>query len=574
MNSQLKSLLLTASLIAMAGITAAPSLAQDQKPVPEQEAPKSETETTDRPQDGDAPKETDVAEVKTDEGDDPQVEDQAQDDVESTVEDVAEASGTNTDDVQNTDEIDEASETVRNAAATAETESEKAKLAAENAVEMAEDAAAAAKDSTIAEKAAADAATAVANDLATPLEPVSESIAKATDAPANLVSEKTGSDTLAPAAEVTPASAVNNGANGKLTAPTIDAFEPAETAEEPVIVNDHTGVHAVTTSPAATEMADGDDKTEAAMVEDMTQSDDDNAEQPAPQDGDDVADATADELRDAGEPEDAMVADAASEKETPTAPVSDDDTETGADNIADSLNAKQDIKQTMTVTKTVNGEVVETQTVEVPNDPKFAKMPTEAGVTKTQAVLSQAEREILTRTEAAEEAKVDFTLADKDNDGKMTLAEYEGLFVARTIDPNYKPVLAEFKTEDGKDSPLITGDHAQVLSDRYHLMSGVDGSVNQSVFLKTFMNDFDLSDRDQSATLTGDELVTFRSLQLARKVVPTDVGGVAKIETPRSTGAVEAVPASAEMPTNDGNAETIEDKDETHPPSTDESGKQ
>jgi len=203
-----------------------------------------------------------------------------------------------------------------------------------------------------------------------------------------------------------------------------------------------------------------------------------------------------------------------SAQETPPAQPASEDTDT--DNIADDLNARQRVNPTATVKRVINGEVVETKKVPVP-DKAYPNQPTEAGLTAGEAVRLRVDRETLTRTEAAEEARLDFDVADQNNDSTVSLPEFEALYAVRPIDPNYAMFFKRGDENAGEESPQLTGETATRLADRFFMMQGTDEKLSETGYVRHLINEFDLADQDGDGLLKGEELNRFRARQLVRE---------------------------------------------------------
>ncbi len=203
-----------------------------------------------------------------------------------------------------------------------------------------------------------------------------------------------------------------------------------------------------------------------------------------------------------------------SAQETPPAPPTSEDTE--KDNIADDLNARRRVNPTATVKRVINGEIVETKKVPVP-DEAYPNQPTEAGMTASEVVRLRIDRETLTRTEAAEEARLDFDVADQNNDSNMSLPELEALFAVRPIDPNYAMFFKNGDVRKDEQDPQLTGETATRLADRFFLMQGTDEKLGETVYVRHVINEFDVVDHDGDGVLKGEELNRFRARQLARE---------------------------------------------------------
>ena len=94
------------------------------------------------------------------------------------------------------------------------------------------------------------------------------------------------------------------------------------------------------------------------------------------------------------------------------------------DEMADILNSQQQIKQDVTLTRSVNGQVVETKTETVIYSKDDPLRETEAGPSPLEKLKAQFDSQLLTRKEAIEEARLDFVVADLDRNDAMNAAEF------------------------------------------------------------------------------------------------------------------------------------------------------
>ncbi|WDI31018.1 hypothetical protein PUV54_13750 [Hyphococcus flavus] len=223
------------------------------------------------------------------------------------------------------------------------------------------------------------------------------------------------------------------------------------------------------------------------------------------------------------ENDDASTADPAASAETE----SDTSNSVDADNMADLLNSRQQLQQSFTLQRTVNGEVVETEkrTVTYSRDQPYRE--TEAGKTTVQRLKERYDREALTRTEAFEEAKLDFVIADANRDGAMTAQEFADLVntwrlnEARQAEaPNneiaqqrkYDAFLAEI---DPDTAEMQTKAYAL---EKFAFMAGAAETLSLQDFIRETMLDFDSMDADKDTILTGEELARFRALNRGETV--------------------------------------------------------
>lgn len=191
------------------------------------------------------------------------------------------------------------------------------------------------------------------------------------------------------------------------------------------------------------------------------------------------------------------------------------------DEMADLLNSRQQIKQTFTVTRTIDGEVTETEQRTVVYSRGGPARPTEAGESAIDSVEAAFDREVLTRTEAFEEAKLDFALADKNRDGRMDEDEFVALALswrdnaAREAEPadeetarqrQYQAFVEELDPEAAK------GEHEEEARRRFAFMAGAAGSISLEDYIREYLLDFDSMDENRDMLLRGGELSMFRAL--------------------------------------------------------------
>ena len=191
---------------------------------------------------------------------------------------------------------------------------------------------------------------------------------------------------------------------------------------------------------------------------------------------------------------------------------------------ADLLNSQQQLQQSFTLERTIDGKVVETErrTVVIsPNDPIRT---TEAGMTARDRLIAMFDGEVLTRTEAVEEAKLDFTIADLDRDGAMTAEEFAALVKnwremeapqtdARPNAPDaetarqrqYEAFLAEINPQAAEQRSQA---HAL---EKFALMSGAAETMSRKDYIRAYIKAFDAADADQDALLKDEELFRFRA---------------------------------------------------------------
>lgn len=195
--------------------------------------------------------------------------------------------------------------------------------------------------------------------------------------------------------------------------------------------------------------------------------------------------------------------------------------EIDADNMADSLNAGQQIRQSFTFTRTINGEVVETDKRTITYSRTDPVRPTESGKTPLQELQEAFNREVLTRTEAFEEAKLDFVTADVNHDNVMTADEFVGLVMtwretnARTAPATDQEIARQRQYQafiEEIDPEGAAMDAEQAARQKYDFMSGASETMTREDYIREYLLDFDSMDHDNSMILRGDELMMFRAL--------------------------------------------------------------
>ncbi|MEM8771015.1 MAG: hypothetical protein AAGD92_05110 [Pseudomonadota bacterium] len=214
------------------------------------------------------------------------------------------------------------------------------------------------------------------------------------------------------------------------------------------------------------------------------------------------------------------------DEQSPSASEQSDESEIDAepdpDESADSLNGAQQLKQTFTLTRTINGDVVETKKKTVTLAPGVPYRPTEAGESALQQVKSAFDKEVLTRVEAFEEAKLDFTIADVDRDNIMTSSEFvslvQGWRETGAKDPDVSDE-SETARQRQYESLLaaINPDAAAAKTEEYakkkfSFISGAAQTLSREDYIREYLLDFDTMDYNKDTILQGTELIQFRAL--------------------------------------------------------------
>ena len=201
--------------------------------------------------------------------------------------------------------------------------------------------------------------------------------------------------------------------------------------------------------------------------------------------------------------------------------------EPNTDNVADLLNSQQQLQQTFTLRRTINGAVVETDRRTVTYDRTAPSRETEAGGSTLDRLMSTFDGEVLTRTEAFEESKLDFTIADANRDGAMSVEEFSALVAswqetgARTVGaPNaeiarqrqYDAFLAEISPETAKTQSETFA------KEKFMFLTGGAQSVSRKDYIREYLLDFDAMDANKDTILKGNELHNFRALNRGEKI--------------------------------------------------------
>ena len=195
--------------------------------------------------------------------------------------------------------------------------------------------------------------------------------------------------------------------------------------------------------------------------------------------------------------------------------------ELNPDEMADSLNSTQQLKQSFTLKRTIDGEVVETETRTVTYSRDTPYRETEAGRTTVERLKAAFDGEALTRTEAFQEAKLDFVIADTDRNDKITAQEFAILVESwrnddvRQADAPNKEIARQRQYDAFLDE--INPDAAEIQNEAYAkekfaFMAGAADAMTLQDYIREYLLDFDSMDENQDTVLTGDELMRFRAL--------------------------------------------------------------
>lgn len=205
------------------------------------------------------------------------------------------------------------------------------------------------------------------------------------------------------------------------------------------------------------------------------------------------------------------------------APV-DADTATPAineDEMADLLNSRQQIKQDVTLTKSVDGKVIETKTQTITYSKDDPLRDSEAGLSPIERLKAEFDSQSLTRKEALDEARLDFVVGDLDRNEDLTAdefvflvkgwqdAEVSGSGRGRFVDPFFHV-----------DQASADAEHAAQARAKFALMAGEAATINKKRFTRRIVEEFEAHDLDKDELLTGDELLNFRAAVRGEPVTP------------------------------------------------------
>lgn len=182
------------------------------------------------------------------------------------------------------------------------------------------------------------------------------------------------------------------------------------------------------------------------------------------------------------------------------------------DEMADLLNSRQQIKQDVTLTKTIDGKVIETKTETIIYSKDDPLRDTEAGVSPIERLKAEFDSQSLTRKEALEEARLDFVVADLDRDEAMNASEFvflvkgwqdakiSGAGHGRFVDPYFHV-----------DQEAADVEHAEQARAKFIEMAGESGTLSKRAFTRKVIAEFEEHDIDKDELLRGDELLNFRA---------------------------------------------------------------
>ncbi|MEM9706027.1 MAG: hypothetical protein AAF850_08115 [Pseudomonadota bacterium] len=197
---------------------------------------------------------------------------------------------------------------------------------------------------------------------------------------------------------------------------------------------------------------------------------------------------------------------------------------TDPDAIADQLNSQQQLKQTVTFTRKINGTVVETGKRSVTFKPGDPVRSTEASGSPIEALKVAFDGEVLTRVEALDEAKSDFLTADANRDKQLSSDEFVALLNSWGEQPSpgnagvveAQQTSARQKQYDAFLDEIDPGSTSDVGNERarkrFAFIAGASLTISQKDYIAEYLLDFDSMDANEDMLLQGEELINFRAL--------------------------------------------------------------
>ncbi len=182
------------------------------------------------------------------------------------------------------------------------------------------------------------------------------------------------------------------------------------------------------------------------------------------------------------------------------------------DEMASFLNSQQQIKQGVTLTRTIDGKVVETRSETIIYSPDDPVRDTEAALSPLERLKAEFASDALTRKEAYEEAKLDFVIADLNRDDRLDESEFvflvkgwqeatvSGSGRGRFVDPT-----------PHADEMAAKAEHEQQARAKFAFIAGGAAGVSRKDYIREVLIDFDALDKSNDGVLTGTELLNFRA---------------------------------------------------------------
>lgn len=183
------------------------------------------------------------------------------------------------------------------------------------------------------------------------------------------------------------------------------------------------------------------------------------------------------------------------------------------DEMADLLNSRQQITQGVTLTRTVDGKVIETAKETIVYSPDDPYRSSEAGQSPVERLKAAFAAAALTRKEALEEAKLDFVIADLDRNEEMTADEFVFLVKGWQNAEITGGGRSRFvDTAFHADEAAADAEHEAQARAEFARMAGADATLSRKAYMKAILADFKAADADDDDLLRGDELLRFRAV--------------------------------------------------------------
>jgi hypothetical protein len=184
------------------------------------------------------------------------------------------------------------------------------------------------------------------------------------------------------------------------------------------------------------------------------------------------------------------------------------------DEMADFLNSQQQIRQGVTLTRSVDGKVVEERKETIIYSKDDPVRSTEAAQSPLERLKAAFDRQSMTRKEVYDEARLDFVVADLDRDDQMTSDEFQKLVDGwRETDAAAEPMTRERFVDliAHDDDAAANAEHAAQARAKFEAIAGAGQTLSRKAYIKAVIADFEALDADNDGLLTGDELLKFRA---------------------------------------------------------------
>lgn len=182
------------------------------------------------------------------------------------------------------------------------------------------------------------------------------------------------------------------------------------------------------------------------------------------------------------------------------------------DEMADFLNSQQQIKQDVTLTRTIDGKIVETKKETIVYSKDDPLRGSEAARSPIENLLAAFSSQAITKKEALDEANLDFVIADQNRDNKVSIeefaflvkgwedAEIAGSGSGRFVDPYFHV-----------DRETAAAEHAEQARAKFMAMSGDGAPLGKKAFTRRIAEEFEEHDADKDGLLRAEELLNFRA---------------------------------------------------------------